>query len=69
MADFKVKRAHQGDRDYKVGEIRSAIATDVAHLVPLTLEPIEKKQEPAVQNKMEPATQNKSKSHPQTSKE
>lgn len=62
MADFKVKRHHQGERDYVPGDIRTANPSEVAHLVPLTLEPIEVKQVRQVQNKMEHAPKNKSKS-------
>lgn len=33
MQEFTVKRHHIGDRDYAPGDVRTAAAPDVAHLV------------------------------------
>lgn len=57
---FIVKRAHTGDREYAVGDVREANAADVRHLVPKVLEPMDgEKAEAAPSNKMEPEPSNK----------
>lgn len=51
---YRVLRAHDGDRWYDVGDTREAVEAEVAHLVPLTLQPVGNaaiKQEPAPANK------------------
>lgn len=62
---FRVVREHYADRPYVTGDERIAVASDVAHLVPHVLEPIEEvddadedegeKAEPAPANKAEAA--------------
>lgn len=37
LTDYEVLRAHEGDKSYAVGDTRSALATDVSHLVGKTL--------------------------------
>lgn len=37
LTEYEVLRAHQGDKDYAVGDTRKALAADVAHLVGTTL--------------------------------
>lgn len=62
MTDFKVLRPHEGDRFYKVGEIRSGNKAELKHLVPNTLEEIgagEKVEPKAPKAKVEPAAKNK----------
>ncbi|HEY4546671.1 MAG TPA: hypothetical protein VIG90_09635 [Pedomonas sp.] len=41
MQKFKVLRRHDGDKEYDVGDTREANATDVAHLVPNVLIPLD----------------------------
>lgn len=57
--EYRVLRRHEGDRWYDEGDTRTAVANEVKHLVPLTLELIEdqpeEKAEPAPKNKAEGA--------------
>jgi hypothetical protein len=58
MTNFKVIREHQGDRFYKEGEIREGNLSDLEHLVPHVLAPVNEthaKAEPTPKNKAEPA--------------
>lgn len=78
LTNYRVVREHLGDRLYVEGDTRTAVAAEVAHLVPQTLEPIgeadapkdeietvtESKAEPAPANKAEPAPANKVESAP-----
>jgi hypothetical protein len=66
LMEYRVLRAHDGDRFYHEGEIRTAREVDVKHLLPNTLEPVgdapeppAEKAEPPVQNKAEPPVVNK----------
>ena len=52
---YRVLRPHDGDKFYKVGDVREGAENDLKHLVPLTLEPIREKAEPALSNKAEKA--------------
>lgn len=55
MADYKVIRAHEGDKSYKVGDTRSANPNEVSHLVGTCLEKMADKPE----NKMAGKVKNK----------
>lgn len=58
MADpqaYRVLRSHIGDRPYLRDEIRSADPSDVKHLVPHVLQPIDGKADAPVDNKAEGA--------------
>lgn len=57
LRDYRVVREHEGDRRYKEGEVRQAVPSDVAHLVPHVLSPIEatKAERTAPRNKAENA--------------
>lgn len=49
---YRVLRPHDGDKFYRIGDIREGNEIDLQHLVPLTLEPItETKAENAPLNK------------------
>jgi len=68
MTEYRVLRAHDGDRWYGEGETRAAVEAEVKHLIPQTLEPIgpvedevEEKAKPAPENKAEAAPANKTK--------
>lgn len=52
---YLVKREHEGDRPYAVGETRTVDEASVAHLVPHVLEPMKgkAKAEPKLKNKAE----------------
>ena len=75
MAKFEVVRKHIGDRTYEPGDTREAAKTDVAHLIPHVLKPIEepatpaakaaKSEEPEPAKKAEPEPQNKAVSAPE----
>lgn len=56
---FKVVRAHEGDRSYAVGDVRDGRYEDLKHLIPKVLQPIEGKAEAAPQNKAERPPKNK----------
>lgn len=60
MPKFEVIREHQGDRFYRVGEMREGSASDFAHLIPNVLRLVEgEKADPAPLNKAEPEPENK----------
>ena len=62
MNEYEVIREHWGDKQYSVGDIRKANASDVAHLVGrcLKIKKAEKGAAP-VKNKAAPAVKNKAK--------
>lgn len=47
---YRVVRPHEGDRPYAVGDTRTALPSDVAHLVPHVLVPVDDG-EPATKKK------------------
>ena len=47
LQTYKVVREHEGDRRYAVGDTREALPSDVAHLVPHVLAPVEAQEAPA----------------------
>lgn len=55
MQNYTVIRAHWGDKEYKVGDTRTARASDVAHLIGKCLVKAAEK----TANKAEPKLQNK----------
>jgi hypothetical protein len=57
MTEYRVVRRHDGDRLYNVGDTRTALETEVKHLIPHVLEPIGPAPEPAA--KAEPDHANK----------
>lgn len=64
MEKFTVVREHFGDRAYARGDVREALASDVAHLVPHVLKPRDsavgkQKAEKAPLNKAEKTPLNK----------
>lgn len=60
MAEFKVLRRHDGDKEYHEGDVRTAEAADVKHLVDLgVLQPVRAKAEAPLKNKAEPKAENK----------
>lgn len=58
---FKVLRRHEGDRMYEEGEVREGALSDLKHLIPNVLQPIDEgaKAEERPANKAEPAPDNK----------
>ena len=57
MNNYTVLRHHQGDKDYKPGDVRSASHADVAHLIRLGV--LEVKAEKRLENKADKPVQNK----------
>lgn len=61
--DYRVVREHEGDRFYSVGDTRTAIPSEVKHLIPHVLEEIgassEQDDKPITEEKAEPAPKNK----------
>lgn len=51
LEKYTVVRDHEGDRPYAVGDEREAIASEVAHLVPHVLKPVEAKSDDAAEPK------------------
>lgn len=43
---YDVIRAHEGDKNYEVGDVREANEGEVAHLVPHVLRPLKKAAKP-----------------------
>lgn len=62
MPIYTVRRSHLGDRLYRPGETRSAMAADVAHLVRAGV--LAEKAEPVALNTSEPAPANKAERAP-----
>lgn len=61
LTEYRVLREHEGDKFYTPGDTRTALASDVKHLIPHVLEligdaaEVEEKAEPAPANKAEGA--------------
>jgi len=72
LRDYRVAREHEGDRFYKEGEIRKAVPSDVAHLVPRVLVPVDpsgaKAEQSALNNKAERAAPANKAARPRRSK-
>lgn len=56
---YDVIRYHIGDKEYHVGDTRTANPAEVGHLIGLCLEEQKEKKAPASKNKAAPAAKNK----------